>query len=69
MQARCQRCGWSANLSREWMAAVLEEAIEKNLKYYQIECGKCRHGIKVPVKQIRRFAPLPAPKEDLQDGH
>ena len=67
MQARCQRCGWSTNLSREWMAAALEEATEKKLKYYQIECGKCRHGIKVPVKQIRRFAPRPAPKEDAGD--
>jgi hypothetical protein len=47
------------------MAAALEEATEKKLKYYQIECGKCRRGIKVPVKQIRRFAPRPEPKEDL----
>jgi hypothetical protein len=49
------------------MAAALEEATEKKLKYYQIECGKCRHGIKVPIKQIRRFAPRPTPKEDAGD--
>jgi len=68
MQVRCQRCGWSFNLGREWMAAALEEADEKKLKYYQVECGKCRHGIKVPIKQIRRFAPRPAPQEETQDG-
>ena len=55
-------------MSREWMAATLEEATEKKLKYTQIECGKCRHGIKIPIKQIRRFAPRPAPKEEAQDS-
>jgi hypothetical protein len=57
MQVRCQRCGWSFNLGRDWVAAAVEEAAEKGLKYQQVECGKCRHGIKVPVKQLRRFAP------------
>ena len=66
VKVRCQRCGWSGNLSREWMTAALEEATEKKLKYNQIECGKCRHGIKIPIKQIRRFAPRPAPKEEDQ---
>lgn len=64
MQARCQRCGWSLNLGRDFLAAAVAEADEKNLKYYQIECGKCRHNIKLPMKQIRRFAPKPAPAED-----
>jgi hypothetical protein len=68
MQARCQRCGWSVNLGRDWMAAALVEATEKKLKYYQIECGKCRHSIKVPIRQIRRFAPRPAPGEGAEDS-
>ena len=59
MQVRCQRCGWSSNLRRDFLAMALEEAAEKNLKYYQVECAKCRHHIKVPIKQIRRFAPRP----------
>jgi ribosomal protein S27E len=68
MQVRCQRCGWSVNLGRDWMAAALVEATEKKLKYYQIECGKCRHSIKVPIRQIRRFAPRPAPGEGAEDS-
>lgn len=67
MQVRCQRCGWSLNLSREWIAAALEEAAEQKLKYHQIECAKCRHNIKVPVRQIRRFAPRP-PLESESEG-
>jgi hypothetical protein len=43
------------------MAASLQEADEKKLKYCQVECGKCRHNIKVPVKQMRRFAPRSTP--------
>jgi RNA polymerase-interacting CarD/CdnL/TRCF family regulator len=50
------------------MAAALEEALERKLKYYQFECGKCRHGIKVPIKQIRRFAPRPAPNQEAAEG-
>lgn len=60
MQVRCQRCGWSLNLGRLWLEAALAEAEEKKLKYQQVECGKCRHAIKVPVKQLRRFAPRPS---------
>jgi len=45
------------NMSREQLATAVQEADEKKLRYYQIECGKCRHAIKVPLKQIRRFAP------------
>lgn len=67
MQVRCQRCGWSLNLGRDWMAAALEEATEKKLKYYQIECGKCRHNIKVPMRQIRRFAPPPSSESESED--
>ena len=57
MQVRCQRCGRSLNLNRDFIGAAVEEADSKNMKYTQIECPKCRHSIKVPVKQIRRFAP------------
>jgi hypothetical protein len=63
MQVRCQRCGWSSNLSRDFMIAAVEEAKEKKLKYCQVECAKCRHGIKVPIRQLRRFVPR-TPKEE-----
>jgi RNA polymerase-interacting CarD/CdnL/TRCF family regulator len=45
------------NMGRELLATALQEAAEKRLRYYQVECGKCRHAIKVPLKQIRQFAP------------
>jgi len=46
------------------VAAAVAEADEQNLKYYQVECGKCRHYIKIPLKQLRRFAPRPTPTEE-----
>jgi len=55
------------NMSRELMATAVEEADEKKLRYYQIECAKCRHAIKVPLKQIRRFAPPEADESKDQD--
>jgi RNA polymerase-interacting CarD/CdnL/TRCF family regulator len=54
------------NMSRDLLAAALQEAEEKKLRYYQIECAKCRHAIKVPLKQIRRFAPHEAEEADTQ---
>ena len=60
MQVRCQRCGWSSNLSRDFVTAALHEADEKKLKYYQVECGKCRHGIKVSIQMMPRLVPRPA---------
>jgi len=68
MQVRCQRCGWSVNLGREWMAAALAKVNQEKLKYFQVECGKCRHNIKVPTRQIRRFAPRPASEDAAQEG-
>ncbi|MBN1316150.1 MAG: hypothetical protein JXA42_11795 [Anaerolineales bacterium] len=64
MQVRCQRCGWSFNLSRDFIASAVQDADEKKLKHYLVECTKCRHGIKVPVKQLRRFAPREPQKTD-----
>jgi RNA polymerase-interacting CarD/CdnL/TRCF family regulator len=55
------------NMSRELLATAAQEANEKKLRYYQIECAKCRHAIKVPLKQIRRFAPPEAGESDAKD--
>ena len=67
MQVRCQRCGWSFNLSRDFVIAAVEEATEKKLKYAQVECTKCRHGIKVPIRQLRRFVPRTPQGEETAD--
>jgi RNA polymerase-interacting CarD/CdnL/TRCF family regulator len=55
------------NMSRDLLSAALQEAEEKKLRYYQIECAKCRHAIKVPLKQIRRYAPHAAEETEAQD--
>lgn len=68
MQVRCQRCGWSINLSRDFIAAAVAEADEKKLKHSMVECTKCRHAIKVPVKQMRRFAPRETQEEQVEES-
>jgi hypothetical protein len=55
------------NMSRDLLSAALQEAEEQNLRYYQIECGKCRHAIKVPLKQIRRYAPHTPEQEEARE--
>jgi ribosomal protein S27E len=57
MQVRCQRCGYMFTLSRETVAAALEEAGQNQARHYAVDCPKCRHQIKVPVKDMRRFRP------------
>jgi hypothetical protein len=44
-------------LSREAVAAALEEVEQTQAKHYDVACPKCRRQIKVPVKNIRRFQP------------
>jgi ribosomal protein S27E len=57
MQVRCQRCGNMFTLSREAMAAALEEVKETQAKHYNVECTKCRRQIKVPVERLQRGQP------------
>ncbi len=57
MQVRCQRCGYMFTLSREAVAAALEEAERTQAKHYNVNCPKCRHQIKVPIKDMQRFRP------------
>ena len=57
MQVRCQRCGYMFTLSRQAVTAALEETEQTQAKHYNVECTKCRHQIKVPVRSIQRFRP------------
>lgn len=57
MHVRCNYCRHSFNLSRDYMLQALEEADEKRQKYVGVECINCRKLIKVPVAQMRRYAP------------
>ena len=57
MQVRCQRCGNMFTLSREAVAAALEEVEQTQAKHYNVECTKCRRQVKVPVKRLRQGQP------------
>ena len=54
-QVRCQKCGWSFTLSRSAIANIMEEIGETKATHYTIECPKCRQGIKVQTRMLRRY--------------
>ncbi|HID88621.1 MAG TPA: hypothetical protein EYH27_06850 [Anaerolineales bacterium] len=58
-RVRCQRCGHMFSLSRDLVAAALEELQEKDLEHYTLECPRCRHTVKVPRADLERMAPQP----------
>ena len=58
MHVRCNYCGQSFNLSRDYVIDVLNKA-EKGQKYHAVECFNCRKTVKVPMAQLRRAAPAP----------
>jgi hypothetical protein len=55
MQVRCQKCGWSFTLGREAIATIMEEIGESKTKHYRIDCPKCRQGIKVQTRMLKRY--------------
>lgn len=57
MQIRCQRCGHMFTLSRQTVVAALEETEKSRAEHYGVECPKCRHRVKVPVKDLKRARP------------
>ena len=57
MHIRCTYCNHSYNLPRDYVVQAVQEAEEKGLKYFQVECNNCRKQIKVPVRQMRRYLP------------
>jgi hypothetical protein len=57
MQVRCQRCGWTFTLSRDAIGLAVAEAESTGADYYQENCPKCRHVVKIQVKELRRRLP------------
>lgn len=57
MNVRCNYCGNSFNLGKDYIVQAIADAKEKKQKYNAVECIKCRKTIKVPIKQMQRFAP------------
>lgn len=56
-RVRCQRCGHMFTLSRDLVAAALEEMRGKELQHYTLECPQCRHAVKVQRSDLERMAP------------
>jgi ribosomal protein S27E len=66
MQVRCQQCGWMFTLSRDAIANIMDEIKDSRQTHYTIECPKCRHGIKVQTRMLKRYyRPHPAPESDV----
>jgi len=57
MQVRCQRCGWMFTLGRDSIGIAVAEAEQAHAEYYQAPCPKCRNGVKIQVKELRRRLP------------
>ena len=55
MQVRCQKCGWSFTLGRDAINTIMEEVRESKATHYTLECPKCRHGIKVQTRVVKRY--------------
>lgn len=68
MKVRCQHCGYAFTLGREATAAALEEIERTHVRYYGMDCPKCRHQIKVPARQVQRFRPAGAPAAGEEKG-
>jgi DNA-directed RNA polymerase subunit RPC12/RpoP len=64
MHVRCSYCRHSFNLGRDYLAEAVAESLEKRQKYHGIECPNCRKLIKVPLKQMQRFAPPPSAESE-----
>ncbi len=59
MNVRCNFCGHSFSISREFMATAVAQALEQKQKSVVVECANCRKHVKVPVRQMQRYVPRP----------
>lgn len=66
MPIRCSYCSHSFNLSRDYVAAALAEALAQKHKTHAVDCPNCRKHIKVPVAQMKRYAPTASESESEQ---
>lgn len=64
MNIRCNFCGHSFNLSREFITAAVADAQSQKQKSVAVECVNCRKLVKVSARQMQRFVPRTAASED-----
>ncbi|MBP7998318.1 MAG: hypothetical protein KA314_03170 [Chloroflexi bacterium] len=68
MHVRCSYCSHSFNLSRDYLSSALVEAQSQKHKTHVMECPNCRKHIKVPVAQMKRFAPAKQESEATNES-
>ena len=57
MNIHCPYCRYSFTLNRDYIIQALATETEKKHKFHAVECSKCRKVVKIPLKQMRRYAP------------
>jgi hypothetical protein len=68
MNIRCNYCGNSFNVGRDYLVQAVAEAKEKKQKYHAFECNNCRKMVKVPVNQMSRFLPKVTEESEGDQG-
>lgn len=65
LQVRCSKCSWHFTLGRDAIAGIMDEIKDSKPTHYTIDCPKCRHGIKVQTRLLKRgYRPSTVPKSD-----
>jgi len=57
MQLRCYRCGWSFAIKNQEILFAIEALEKSGGVHYDVRCTRCRHTNKIPLEQLKRFAP------------
>ena len=65
MQLRCYRCGWSFAINNQEILFAIEALEKSGGVHYDVRCTRCRHTNKIPIEQLKRFAPK---VEDSTEG-
>ena len=69
LQVRCQKCGWSFTMGRDTITSIMDEIKESRATHYKVDCPKCRQGIKVQTRQLRRFYRPQAASEPAEEDN
>ncbi len=68
MQVRCQKCSWSFTLGRDAIANIMQEVQKSKATHYMIDCPKCRQGIKVQTRMLKRYYRPQAASESADES-
>ena len=68
MQVRCQKCGWNFTLGSDAINTIMEEVQESKATHYTIDCPKCRRGIKVQTRMLKRYFRPQTAAESADEG-